>query len=657
MSRRFAAIAVAAISLLALALRLHNLTYHSLWFDEAISVRWARSDVPTILAVGFQLVEDRLPPLYYLLLHGWVRLAGDGEMALRLPSVLLGVALVPLLYAVGARLFGRSVGVLAALLAALNPFLIWYAQEARMYALAALWAGLGVACFLNALTASKTQNPKSKIQNRKSKILWWVGFGLCALGGLYSHLYTGFLWPALALWLLLTGRRRAALIPFTLTMVAVALLFLPLALATWRFSGEAPPGEPWAAAGERAWWLLTAFTVWKAAWPGWLAALVAGLIGGLAALGLGLGLGGVPASPPPATRNPGQAALLVLLLLASPFVIASALLLRNHLAFFGERYFIVMTPWLLLAAALGAISLGRVWRPLAAAASVAAVVASAAPVFGLWTPAAAKEAWRQTTGYLAQHARPADAILIHPDWTRFAFQYYYRGPGQTRAAFGSVEATTDLDGPLQGVVADHPLVWLVQSHEVEPDPEHRVEAWFAARYPLVTELYPPGISLKAYAPGYQLAALPEGAWPLEVDFAGGLALRGYEVWDVALPAGDDLFHPPSNWIHVVLYWSVRETPRQAYTAFAHLIDDSGGVWGDSEPLARPTGALRLYPTTRWQPGQLIRQDLDVNLNPVTPPGRYQLVVGVRDEAGAQVETSDGRGQVPLQAIDIAPAMP
>jgi 4-amino-4-deoxy-L-arabinose transferase-like glycosyltransferase len=54
------------ITLIALALRLYNLTYHSLWFDEAISVYWARQSVPRILEVGFTLVEDRLPPCIIL---------------------------------------------------------------------------------------------------------------------------------------------------------------------------------------------------------------------------------------------------------------------------------------------------------------------------------------------------------------------------------------------------------------------------------------------------------------------------------------------------------------------------------------------------------------------------------------------------------------
>ena len=71
------------IILIALALRLYNLSYHSFWFDEAVSVHWARQSVPRILEVGFTLVEDRLPPLYYLTLKGWTALFGFSEAGIR----------------------------------------------------------------------------------------------------------------------------------------------------------------------------------------------------------------------------------------------------------------------------------------------------------------------------------------------------------------------------------------------------------------------------------------------------------------------------------------------------------------------------------------------------------------------------------------------
>jgi mannosyltransferase len=301
--------------LLALAVRLHNLTYHSLWFDEAMSVHWARSSLPRILEVSMNLVEDRLPPLYYLFLHYWRLLVGDGEVAVRLPSVLLGTLLIPLVYRLATDLFDARVGSLAAALTALNPFLVWYSQEARMYALAVLLATLGTWFFLRATTFALSHKRNRSVTTCAS-IPYWLAYGLCALAGLYTHLYTGFLLPAHALYLLLTHRRsRRVWLPFILTMLVVALLFAPLALAAWRASSEAGPGDPLAGFWARIWWLLSAFTVWKASLPSFLSAAITAVVTGLAVVGLlTLHRPTLPSStlnsqPPPArAAEPGRAA-------------------------------------------------------------------------------------------------------------------------------------------------------------------------------------------------------------------------------------------------------------------------------------------------------------------------------------------------------------
>lgn len=645
-----------ALCLLAWVVRLQQLTYHSLWFDEAMSVHWARSDVARILEVSMQLQEDRLPPAYYLLLHFWRQLFGEGELAVRLPSVFCGVLLVAVTYRLAAMLSGRRVAPLAMALAALNPFLVWYSQEARMYALAALLAGLGSWCFLRALQPTAAR--------RRLFNGWWLAYGLCAALGLYTHLYTGFVLPAHALYLAYLGRRgRHAWLPYAITTLAVALLYLPLALATLRVSAEAGAGQPWVGLGERVWWLLTAFTVWKAP-------LAPALVLGIPLLSAGLALAGLLLPGGPARPEAGQGErvayprLWVALLLVMPLVIATLSLLRNRLAFFGERYFIVVVPWLLIAVARGAWALaariqpvrwaGRsaLLRPLPIAGLVMLPLALAlVPLPGQWSPSARREAWRETVAYLAVHARPEDGILIHPDWTRYPFQYYFRGPGQTYAVFSSIEKHTDLDGPLTAISQRHPVLWLVESHTELADGGHRVNAWLAARYPLVTELYPPGlVAVRAYAPGYVTPGLPESATPLAVAFEGGLRLVGYRVPQTRTPATDELFHPPSAWLHVVLYWQAARPLRDGYRPFVHLIDGLGQVWGAS--LARSDDAFGLLPPARWPVGSVVRADYDVNLNPITPPGRYTLVVGLRDLAGNQLPLTDGAAQAPLTGIEV-----
>jgi len=601
-----------ALILIAFAIRLHQLDYHSLWFDEAVSVHWARQSLPRILEVGFTLQEDRLPPLYYLTLKGWGQLAGWNEFAVRLPTVFYGTLLLPALAGIGTLLFNRRVALFAAALAAVNPFLVWYAQEARMYAPAVFFGALAVWAFLKICQSAQPQLAPRNLS-------FGLIFVLAATAALYSHLYAGFLLPAVGLWLVVAyPRRRRLWAIFAAGGFLAALAYAPVLLAIWRFSAEAVPGEPLAGLPERARWLLAAFTVWKAPLEPWLQTAIPLVMAGFALLAY------LPIAADRWRFN--RPRLLVTLLLLTPFAIANLLLVRNHLAFFGERYFIVMTPWLLLLAAVGATRITAQQKsPVTFWAAALLGLVAALPLPGLWTPAAAKEAWRQSVDYLAQHATPADGILIHPDWVRYPFQFYFTGPGQTYAAFSTVTAATALDGPLQGVVNHHPVIWLIQSHLDAPDPDRRVEQWLAARYPLITELYPPGISLKGFAPGYQLDDLPSPATPTDIQFANGMRLAGFTA-DAVASATDTLFHPPSGWAHVTLYWQAAAPVAAAATPVVNLVGPEG-VWGVS--LDRPTDALKLFPPSRWQSGgPLVRQDLDVNLNPATPPGEYQLVVGL-----------------------------
>jgi len=96
------------------------------------------------------LRQDGSPPLYYLLLHGWMRLFGRGETATHLMSLVVALATIPLAYWVAKRSFGTRAGWACAVIAATVPFLTRYAQETRMYALVALLSVLVTASFLHA---------------------------------------------------------------------------------------------------------------------------------------------------------------------------------------------------------------------------------------------------------------------------------------------------------------------------------------------------------------------------------------------------------------------------------------------------------------------------------------------------------------------------
>ncbi|MFN8530419.1 MAG: glycosyltransferase family 39 protein [Anaerolineae bacterium] len=132
---------LAAVLLLAFALRVHLLGAQSLWGDEGSSyVQATRSFADIATNAG----QDIHPPLYYWTLAIWRALAGETEFALRSLSAFASLLTVALTYALARRIaMARWAAVLAAAFVALNTFSLYYAQEARMYALLALWSAAG----------------------------------------------------------------------------------------------------------------------------------------------------------------------------------------------------------------------------------------------------------------------------------------------------------------------------------------------------------------------------------------------------------------------------------------------------------------------------------------------------------------------------------
>lgn len=204
-----------ALTLLAAALRLATLDLQSFWYDEAFTPVHVLH--PGLDATWRSFVHtENTPPLWYLVVWVWSRIAGTGEVALRLPSALAGIATVPVAWGIGRELSGRRAAILAAALVAANPLLVWYSQEARAYAFFVLFAALAMLCCLR---AAREPTPRRLAL-----------FALSGAGALLSHYFAVFLLLPMALWLLWRCRLRSALgACAALAVVGVALV--PLALA------------------------------------------------------------------------------------------------------------------------------------------------------------------------------------------------------------------------------------------------------------------------------------------------------------------------------------------------------------------------------------------------------------------------------------------
>ena len=170
-------LALIAILLAAIGIRLWGLDAQSLWHDEVLTTLSA--SVPfTQVAESVEKNENK-PPGYFFVINLWAHAFGMSEFSLRLPSVLFGVASVWVMYLLGRDLFDdRRIGLIAALLLTFSRFHIAYSQEARTYSLWFLLLLLSC-CFTVGMT-------------RRNSLVDQIGYVLAAAFAMYAHPFAAF---------------------------------------------------------------------------------------------------------------------------------------------------------------------------------------------------------------------------------------------------------------------------------------------------------------------------------------------------------------------------------------------------------------------------------------------------------------------------------
>lgn len=201
-----------ALTLVAGVLRFATVTSQSYWFDEALTAHEMR--LPFAAMWSSLLTHETNPPLYYVLTWLWSRLFGVGEVSLRFISALAGTAVVPITYACGKELISRRAGLIAAALAAVSPFMVWYSQEARSYMLFAALCGTSL------LFAARC----ARAPSLRNHVGWVISGSLAIL----THFFAGFLIGPEAIWLLLLLKRGRVTVTASAVLAAVQLALLPL---------------------------------------------------------------------------------------------------------------------------------------------------------------------------------------------------------------------------------------------------------------------------------------------------------------------------------------------------------------------------------------------------------------------------------------------
>jgi mannosyltransferase len=465
-----------------------------IWLDEALTIEPARLS----LAGGWHwLVSlDAHPPLYYLLLHVWLRLFGDGPTATRSLSAICGTLTLPIFYATARRMLrvasdggelraprmDRRVALLATFILAVSPFHVRFGQEVRMYAFITLLVTVNLYVLSRLL-----------FDERPARSLWW-GLAGSEAAVMLTH-NTAPLYP-----LALNVGALGALVLYAATGTPVSasgeggrpfllrwIRFQALALLLW---------SPWiiplvrqsSALYQRHWIPFPTFRiVWRVIENFSFSSIPKGFpyLSCWISLYLLLALAGVIY-----LRRRQATALLLLALLVSPLVAEVLVSLKRPMLLDRTLIWTTLAYYMLMAAGIfgaGAwLRRGSAWVPRTVQALLLAVVI-ALSFFALrhYYRDYKKEGWDAAAGFIAHRLEPGDLIVFNTILGQVPLEYYFRNYHKQVEMRGLPVDLEERPLPEPTMTAgDVPYarrllqgrrrVWLVYSHEAYTDPDRLV---------------------------------------------------------------------------------------------------------------------------------------------------------------------------------------
>jgi 4-amino-4-deoxy-L-arabinose transferase-like glycosyltransferase len=626
------------VLLLAAGVRILGLGNTDLWGDEAFSVVTSRGPLSQLF--GLLARSEPHPPLYPLVLAGWLRLFGDSELVARLPSAVAGIAGVAVAAAL-ARAFAPArapaqatiAAVVAGLLVALNPFQVWYSQEARMYAQVSFFAGLATLALLRLW------------RGQRYATALYVG-ALLGAGG--SHYYGLFVPLVHGVVVGLSAReQRAAVGRWLRATTIAAVLYLPwvfVAVRIFTSFSNGPAGyEDLPAVLVSSWARIAAG--WSLEWPD--AVRTAAIVSALAVLGALV--------PARSADDRFLRSVLIAWLLVPPTAGYALSLFRPSL---NERYLIVSSLPLILLVARGITWVGtRGWvlgardrtspvaggalapstQPLVPIFMTAVGVAGLGlalylalpPLQSVWAGGYLKSAYSVHTRTVAQLARPTDAVILDGYAQTQLYEYYARKdlPFVTLPRQNPMDPNDTL-AELSRVSQQYPGAWVIWYASPLYDPQNLIGRWLARHAYHSFDDYATNARLQYYrfAADASLAVRETS-----IQFGDAIELTRYGWADVPLAAGDT--------IPVDLRWQRLAGTLSRPQAALRLVDGTGFTWSQTDDAI----GAGFVEDGSWQSGGTIDDRHGLLVPAGTPPGDYRLLLNVYGAEHPQALPLSGTG--------------
>ena len=400
---------VLAATVVGAVLRVLSTGNGTLWRDEAMLVFVTR--IPTIGGMlDFLHHHEWHTPLFYLLVRGWAAIAGPSDAALAVVPIATAVALIPVVYLVGARAFSPAAGAIAAWIVAIHPVLVFHSPQLRPYSLFALVA-LASCFFLWRLADGAGRSA-------------WVAYVMLTLAMLYTHNWG---WLILGcqgiLGLAVTAVRytrpaRRDVLRIVGAWIAIGigyLPWLPAFLAQLEHAGHSP-AQPGLLRG------LYQVTDYAIGSPQRRLALL-----------LALGLIGAVLLRPRASRDAsgGPSSMRAFALITPVFLLVGVFgaVMASRTDVRVPQAISSLVPFAALLLGHGLVVLARDWHPALAAtgAGVAlGLLGASATRHATWVKSNAAELAAAVTA----QARPDDVVVIAPEWIASSFNYYFTAPNR-----------------------------------------------------------------------------------------------------------------------------------------------------------------------------------------------------------------------------------
>ena len=580
----------------------------SLWWDESLSLQRAESPLPALLLGRFSFDDgftvatstDQHPFAYFLLLGGLIRVAGESDLVLRFPSAAAATLLVPAAWAM-ARLLARrrivppATPLWAAAFMALNPFLLWYGREARMYSLVPLLALVSTYWLLRWTGAPHGKRAR----------LYLAAYAIALVTLLCTHFLSFLILPVHAAVIFFRlgteNRRRAALAALA---VLAAALVIGLASAVWVLHGTGGGANfsrvslPMLAAD-----LLNAFSlglsvdIGQVRWLDYTFGVVA-IVGALWVL----------RRRPIAPEGWLLPAWVIVPVLELDIIqrIQPAYMNARHMSLIGAAFV------LLVAAGCAAVWEQRRWAgALLGTLLVAGMAYSTVNYFTL--SQYAKDNFAQVGADLAAEMQPGDGVVLLPAHMIELYQHYLpldtletatsERTGSSLRGWAALPKLTEPYGSTEAVLKDmlqkYRRVWLVASGMVPLSPyQDETRNWLSSHAFLARDLQYESntlLWLKLYLP--QAPILPELPSDLQhrvtAAFGDKIRLDGYQI-------GEPLTSASST--PVTLYWQPLQKIDRRYKYILRLVsqEQDGSLRTLSTTEQEPYKGL--MPTIWWAPG-------------------------------------------------------